>query len=144
MTTVAELLRNKTSARVHHVAPDTPLLDAVRELAEKRIGALVVLGAGRLVGILSERDYMRQLARCGGEVLSGVVADLMTAEVLTVSPRDSVQHCLQLMTDRRLRHLPVMADGELIGLLSIGDLVKQTIDDQAGLIAQLERYIRGE
>ena len=72
------------------------------------------------------------------------VSDIMTAEVITVGPRDSVQHCLQLMTERRLRHLPVVAEGELIGLLSIGDLVKQTIDDQASLIQQLEQYIRGE
>jgi CBS domain-containing protein len=144
MKTVAELLRTKPSAYVHHIAPEASVLDAVKLLAEKKIGALLVMAGGRLVGIVSERDYVRKLAELERAAFDARVADIMTAEVITVGPRDSVQHCLQLMSDRRLRHLPVLAEGELIGMLSIGDLVKQTIDDQASLIQQLEQYIRGE
>ncbi|HSX72117.1 MAG TPA: CBS domain-containing protein [Pseudomonas sp.] len=144
MKTVAELLRTKPSAYVHHIAPEASVLEAVKQLAEKKIGALLVLSGGRLAGIVSERDYVCKLAELESAAFDAKVADIMTADVITVSPRDSVQHCLQLMTDRRLRHLPVVAEGELIGMLSIGDLVKQTIDDQASLIQQLEQYIRGE
>jgi CBS domain-containing protein len=144
MKTVAELLRTKPSAYVHHIAPEASVLDAVKQLAEKKIGALLVLAGGRLVGIVSERDYVRKLAELERGAFEARVSEIMTAEVVTVSPRDSVQHCLQLMTDHRLRHLPVVAEGELIGMLSIGDLVKQTIADQASLIQQLEQYIRGE
>ena len=144
MKTVAELLRTKPSAYVHHIAPEASVLEAVKQLAEKKIGALLVLSGGRLAGIVSERDYVRKLAELEREAFEAKVSDIMTAEVITISPKDSVPHCLQLMTDRRLRHLPVVAEGELIGMLSIGDLVKQTIDDQASLIQQLEQYIRGE
>lgn len=143
MKTVAELLRTKPSTYVHHISPETSVLDAVKLLAEKKIGALLVMAGGRLVGIVSERDYVRKLAELERAAFDARVADIMTAEVITVGPRDGVQHCLQMMTDHRLRHLPVVAEGELIGMLSIGDLVKQTIDDQASLIQQLEQYIRG-
>jgi CBS domain-containing protein len=144
MKTVAELLRTKPSTYVHHISPEASVLDAVKLLAEKKIGALLVMAGGRLVGIVSERDYVRKLAELERAAFDARVADIMTAEVITVGPRDSVQHCLQMMTDHRLRHLPVVAEGELIGMLSIGDLVKQTIADQASLIQQLEQYIRGE
>ena len=143
MKTVAELLRTKPSTYVHHISPEASVLDAVKLLAEKKIGALLVMAGGRLVGIVSERDYVRKLAELERAAFDARVADIMTVEVITVGPRDSVQHCLQMMTDHRLRHLPVVAEGELIGMLSIGDLVKQTIDDQASLIQQLEQYIRG-
>ena len=143
MKTVAELLRTKPSAYIHHVAPDASVLDAVKQMAENKIGALLVLAGGRLVGIVSERDYVRKLAELERAAFDAQVADIMTADVISVGPRDSVQHCLQMMTDHRLRHLPVVAEGELIGMLSIGDLVKQTIADQACLIQQLEQYIRG-
>ena len=143
MKTVAELLRTKPSTYVHHISPEASVLDAVKLLAEKKIGALLVMAGGRLVGIVSERDYVRKLAELERAAFDARVADIMTAEVITVGPRDSVQHCLQMMTDHRLRHLPVVAEGELIGMLSIGDLVKQTIADQASLIQQLEQYIRG-
>ena len=143
MKTVAELLRTKPSAYIHHVAPDASVLDAVKQMAENKIGALLVLAGGLLVGIVSERDYVRKLAELERAAFDAQVADIMTADVISVGLRDSVQHCLRLMTDHRLRHLPVVAEGELIGMLSIGDLVKQTIADQACLIQQLEQYIRG-
>lgn len=144
MKTVAEILRAKAQAAVHSVSPDTPVLDAVKLLAEKGIGALLVLKQGRLVGIVSERDYVRKIELLQHSAFGSKISEIMTSEVVTVGPRDSLQFCMQLMTDRHLRHLPVVAEGELIGLLSIGDLVKQTIADQASLIQQLEQYIRGE
>ncbi|MGB4075469.1 CBS domain-containing protein [Pseudomonas sp.] len=144
MKTVAEILRAKPHAAIYSVSPDTSVLDAVKLLAEKGIGALVVLDKGRLVGIVSERDYARKVALLDRSASSTLISEIMTAEVLTVGLRDTSQHCMQLMTDRHLRHLPVIAEGELIGLLSIGDLVKHTIAEQASLIQQLEQYIRGE
>lgn len=144
MKIVAELLRSKPHAAVYSVSPDTSVLDAIKLMAEKGIGALVVLDKGRLAGIVSERDYARKVALLERSAFSAQVSEIMTAEVVTVGPRDSSQHCMQLMTDRHLRHLPVLAEGELIGLLSIGDLVKETIAEQASLIQQLEQYIRGE
>ncbi|MBS7664281.1 CBS domain-containing protein [Pseudomonas lalucatii] len=144
MKTVAEILRSKLHAAVYSVSPETSVLDAVKLMAEKGIGALVVLRNGRLAGIVSERDYARKVALLERSAFSAQVSEIMTAEVITVGPSQSAQDCMQLMTDRHLRHLPVMAEGELIGLLSIGDLVKETIAEQASLIQQLEQYIRGE
>ena len=144
MKTVAEILRAKPHAAIYSVSPDTTVLDAVKLLAEKGIGALVVLDKGRLVGIVSERDYARKIELLQRSAFSTQISEIMTADVLTVGPRDTSQHCMQLMTDRHLRHLPVIAEGDLIGLLSIGDLVKHTIAEQASLIQQLEQYIRGE
>ncbi|PTS81968.1 histidine kinase [Pseudomonas sp. HMWF032] len=144
MRTVAEILRNKPQAAVYSVTPSTSVLDAVKLMAEKGIGALVVLDEkGRLAGIVSERDYARKVALLERSSFDVAISEIMTADVLTVTPRDTSSYCMQLMTDRHLRHLPVLADGELIGLLSIGDLVKHTIADQASLIQQLEQYIRG-
>ncbi|MDP3816582.1 CBS domain-containing protein [Pseudomonas sp.] len=144
MKTVAEILRAKPHAAVYSVSPDTTVLEAVKLLAEKGIGALVVLEKGRLVGIVSERDYARKVELLQRSAFSAKISEIMTADVITVGPRDTSQFCMQLMTDRHLRHLPVLAEGELIGLLSIGDLVKHTIAEQASLIQQLEQYIRGE
>jgi CBS domain-containing protein len=144
MKTVAEILRSKPQAAVYSVTPSTSVLDAIKLMAEKGIGALVVLDdKGRLAGIVSERDYARKVALLERSAFSATISEIMTADVLTVGPRDTSSHCMQLMTDRHLRHLPVLAEGELIGLLSIGDLVKHTIADQASLIQQLEQYIRG-
>lgn len=144
MKSVAEILRSKPHALVYSVAPDDTVLDAMKLMAEKGIGALVVLENGRLAGIVSERDYARKVALLERSAFSAKVREIMTADVITVGPRHTTQQCMQLMTDRHLRHLPVLAEGELIGLLSIGDLVKQTIAEQASLIQQLEQYIRGE
>ncbi|MBA4290514.1 MAG: histidine kinase [Pseudomonas sp.] len=144
MRTVAEILRTKPQAAVYSVTPTTSVLDAIKLMAEKGIGALVVLDEkGRLAGIVSERDYARKVALLERSAFDVAISEIMTADVLTVGLRDTSSFCMQLMTDRHLRHLPVLAEGELIGLLSIGDLVKHTIADQASLIQQLEQYIRG-
>lgn len=144
MKTVAEILRSKPHAAVYSVSPTTTVLDAVKLMAEKGIGALVVLDKGRLAGIVSERDYARKVALLERSAFGAQISEIMTADVITIGLRDTLQYCMQLMTDRHLRHLPVLAEGELIGLLSIGDLVKETIAEQASLIQQLEQYIRGE
>ena len=140
---ISDIVRHKGDSVVT-VRSDATVKDLLALLAEHKIGAIVVSDSdGSVDGIVSERDYVRKLAELERAAFDARVADIMTAEVITVGPRDSVQHCLQMMTDHRLRHLPVVAEGELIGMLSIGDLVKQTIDDQASLIQQLEQYIRG-
>ena len=144
MKTVAEILRTKPQAAVYSVEPTTTVLEAIKLMAEKGIGALVVLERGRLAGIVSERDYARKIVLLERSASDIAISEIMTADVITVSLRDTAQECMQLMTDRHLRHLPVVAEGELVGLLSIGDLVKDTIAEQASLIQQLEQYIRGE
>ncbi len=144
MKTVAELLRGKPQAAVYSVEPEASVLDAVKVMAEKGIGALVVMSKGQLLGIISERDYVRKVVLLDTVASTVLVSEIMTSELITVGLRDTLSGCMQLMTDRRLRHLPVIAEGEMIGLLSIGDLVKETIAEQARLIEQMEQYIRGE
>ncbi len=145
MKTVAEILRAKPQAAVYSVTLSATVLDAMKVMADKGVGALVVLDdKGRLAGIVSERDYARKVALLELPSFGVPISEIMTADVLTVGLRHTSSECMQLMTDRHLRHLPVLAEGELIGLLSIGDLVKHTIADQASLIQQLEQYIRGE
>ena len=144
MKTVAELLRGKPQAAVYSVEPEASVLDAVKVMAEKGIGALVVMSKGQLLGIISERDYVRKVVLLDTVASTVLVSEIMTSELNTVGLRDTLSGCMQLMTDRRLRHLPVIAEGEMIGLLSIGDLVKETIAEQARLIEQMEQYIRGE
>ena len=144
MKTVAQMLASKPQQNVHTVAPEASMLEALRLMAEHNIGALPVTDAERLVGIVSERDYARKIELLQRSAFSTQISEIMTADVLTVGPRDTSQHCMQLMTDRHLRHLPVVEGERLLGLLSIGDLVKEAIAEQAELIKQLEQYIRGE
>ena len=144
MKPVAEVLRSKAVNSLFSVTPETTVLEAVMLMAEKGIGALVVLEGEKMVGIISERDYVRRVALFERSAFGTTVGEIMTADVVTVSPKDGTQHCMQLMTNKRLRHLPVVEDGKLLGLLSIGDLVKNVIQDQESLIKQLEGYIRGE
>ncbi|NQD59125.1 CBS domain-containing protein, partial [Pseudomonas sp. CM25] len=106
--------------------------------------ALPVVEGNQVVGIVSERDYARKLVLKGRSSAATPVREIMSAPVVTVEPKQNLEYCMNLMTNRHLRHLPVVSNGELLGLLSIGDLVKETIAEQAGLILQLEQYIRGE
>ena len=146
MTTVAELLKLKDShhADVHTVGPEQMVIEAIKLMAEKNIGAVPVVRAGKVVGIVSERDYARKMELKGRASVGTPVSDSMTHEVLTVGSQHTVEHCMNIMTDRRLRHLPVVDEGRLIGLLSIGDLVKAAIAEQAKLIQQMQDYIRGD
>ncbi|MEG0241890.1 MAG: CBS domain-containing protein [Pseudomonas sp.] len=145
MKTVKEILKTKSQHQtVYTIGPDDSVLEALKLLAEKNIGALPVVENNKVVGIVSERDYARKLVLKGRSSAATPVREIMSAPVITVDPTQSLAYCMNEMTDRHLRHLPVVSNGELQGLLSIGDLVKETIAEQANLILQLEQYIRGE
>jgi CBS domain-containing protein len=143
MITVRELLKNKPEGVVT-TGPRASVFEALGLLAKHRIGALPVVANGRLVGILSERDYARGVALAGRTSRDTTVAELMTGVVVTVGLDTTIEQCMTLMTDKRARHLPVIEDGELIGIVTIGDVVKQIIDHQAHLIDELSDYIRGQ
>jgi CBS domain-containing protein len=143
MQTVRQLL-NKKGAHVVSVSPETSVYDAIKMMAEHEIGALVVLEKGRLVGIVSERDYARKVILKGKSSRETPVAEIMTREVTTVRPETSVEKCMQLMTDERVRHLPVIDGDKLAGIISIGDVVKAIISQQEFMIEQLEGYISGQ
>jgi CBS domain-containing protein len=140
MKSVKQLLEAKGGA-IYRVAPDARVFEALKLMAEKEVGALVVMEGDRLAGILSERDYARKVILLGKSSHDIAVREIMTAQVVTVSPRQSVEECMALMTQRRIRHLPVIEGDRLIGVLSIGDLVKEVIAEQEQTIKQLEDYI---
>ncbi|MCQ4272478.1 MULTISPECIES: CBS domain-containing protein [Pseudomonas] len=145
MKSVAQILKGKQIQSIHTIAPEDTVLDALRQMAEKNVGALPVTDVdGRLVGIVSERDYARKVVLQGRSSIGTPVSAIMTSAVITVDPRQDIKECMQLMTERHLRHLPVIEEGRLIGLLSIGDLVKEINAEQESLIQHLEGYIRGE
>lgn len=141
-TRVEQLLADK-GRQVHSVRPDQTVLAALEALAEHDIGALAVVEGGRLAGIFSERDYARKVILQGRASRDTLVRDSMTADVITVGPTDNMRHCMALMTDRRIRHLPVLDDGRLVGMISVGDVVKAVMAEQRFLIEQMESYIRG-
>ena len=141
MRNVNRILENKP-ADVVTVARDAPVLEVIRLMAEHHIGSVLIVEAGRLVGIATERDYARKVILQGRSSSDTPVAQIMSSPVVSVSPNDSAQTCMQIMTDRRIRHLPVLdAGGGVVGLVSIGDLVKAVIEDQREEIDQLQRYI---
>jgi len=140
MTTVRQLLDRKGRA-VFSVEPQAPVLEAIRSMAEHHVGALLVMQGETLRGIVSERDYARKVILRGRSSADTPVHDIMSAPVITVSPDTSVQTCMQLMTDQRVRHLPVTEGGRVVGMVSIGDLVKAVIAEQQQHIEQLENYI---
>jgi CBS domain-containing protein len=140
MTTVRNLIERKGRV-VFSVDPEDPVLEAIRMMADHHVGALVVMKGDQLQGIISERDYARKVILHGRSSAETPVGQIMTSPVLTVSPGQSVQECMQLMTERRVRHLPVVDAGQVVGMVSIGDLVKAVIEDQQETIEQLENYI---
>lgn len=146
MKTVAELLKlkGKHHGEVHTVSPEQMVIEAIKLMADKNIGAVPVVIDGKVVGIISERDYVRKMELKGRASVGTAVSDIMTHDVKTVNSQATVDQCMNIMTDRRLRHLPVVDDGQLVGLLSIGDLVKEAIAEQARLIESLQQYIRGD
>ncbi len=141
--TVADILRSKGSHQVYSVHPGSTVLEALNLMAEKGIGAVLVIEQGRLVGIVSERDYARKVVLMERSSYNTQVRDIMTQGVITVTSAQTNEYCMTLMTDKRLRHLPVVDGDELMGLISIGDLVKDIMSDQQSMIHQLEQYIRG-
>jgi CBS domain-containing protein len=141
MKTVRMMLESKP-AGIYAIAPDASVFDAIKLMAEKGIGALIVLDQERLAGIVSERDYARKVILHGRSSHDTRVGEIMSAKVVTVASLQTVDDCMALMTERRIRHLPVVDDGKLLGMLSIGDLVKELIADREETIKQLESYIR--
>jgi CBS domain-containing protein len=142
MQTVNQLLQIKGN-QVFSVAPQDSVLRAIEIMATRHVGALLVMTEGALLGIISERDYARKVILKNRSSHDTPVSDIMTSPAISVSPDDTVHHCMQLMTERRFRHLPVVKGGRVVGMLSIGDLVKAVIQDQTEHIQQLERYIAG-
>ena len=142
MTTVKHILETK-GHEVWAVSPDASLLSALKLMAEKEVGALVVLEEGRVVGIISERDYARKVMLLGKTTEQMRTGDIMTAPVVGVRPEQTVEECMELVTQKRIRHLPVLEGDRLVGLVSIGDLVKTLLEEQQFKIAQLEHYITG-
>lgn len=137
--TAHQLLARKTGARVHGVAPDVPVLAALQVLADNDIGAVVVLEQDRLVGILSERDYARRVELRGRTAATTPVRDIMTSEVIHVTPEHTADQCMALMHEKRIRHLPVVEGGRVVGVLSSRDVLEEVIDEEARLIRELER-----
>ena len=140
MATVKELLRNK-GGDVYGIGPEEPVLAAIKMMADKSVGALIVLKDGDLVGIISERDYARKVILKGRSSSDTKVREIMSSPVKTVRPDDTVNTCMMVMTEKHIRHLPVVEGGKVIGVLSIGDLVKQVIEEQQQEIEQLQKYI---
>ena len=142
MRTVRQLLESKP-VEIHAVPPDAPVIEAIRSMAEHHVGALLVMEGARLAGILSERDYARKVVLQGRSSKDTPVRDIMTAEVISVAPGDTVEHCMQVVTDHRIRHLPALEGDVVLGVLSIGDLVKAVIEAQRQELDHLQRYIAG-
>lgn len=140
--TVARLLASKGND-TWSIAPDATVYDAIARMAEHGIGALLVLEEDRLVGIVSERDYARKVILQDRSSRDTLVRTIMTTDVMSVRPDQSIEGCMTLMTEKRIRHLPVLENGQVVGILSIGDLVKFIIADREHLIEQLEGYITG-
>jgi len=140
MKTIKEILQSKPLG-VLSISPEASVLDALRLMAEKEVGALVVLENERLAGIFSERDYARKVILHGKSSKDTSVREIMTSKVVYVRPEQSVEECMALMTDKRIRHLPVLQENRVIGVISIGDVVKEVISEQRFVIEQLEQYI---
>jgi CBS domain-containing protein len=141
MITVRHLLDLK-GRELFSIGPEDPVLEAVKLMAERHVGALLVMRGGTLAGIVSERDYARKVVLLGRSSSGTPVSQIMSSPVVTVTPENSVQECMRLVTERRIRHLPVVEGGRVVGMISIGDLVKAVIDEQQHTIEQLESYIR--
>jgi CBS domain-containing protein len=143
MKTLQQILDDKKHKEVISIAPNRPVFDALVILAEYKIGALAVIQDGKLVGIFSERDYAREVILQGRSSKTTQISEVMTAKVITGNPHDLTESAMSIMSEKRIRHLPVVDGDKLIGMLSLGDLVKETIAYQQRLIAELESYIKG-
>lgn len=141
MKTAAQILQSKPSQAVHAIMPVASVFDAVKLMADKGIGALLVMDGDAIAGIITERDYARKVILKGKSSHDTPVREIMSAGVICVKPASTVDECMALMTERHIRHLPVLEDAKLLGILSIGDLVKETIAEQQLVIKQLESYI---
>ncbi|CAN5192867.1 CBS domain-containing protein [soil metagenome] len=143
VTGTIESIMNHKPQEVWSVTPEATVYDAIAMMADKNVGALLVVKEGELVGILSERDYTRKVMLRGKRSRETLVSEIMSTDLTTVDPKQPVDDCLRSMTQKRIRHLPVVKKGEICGVISIGDLVKHVISVQGAAIDQLERYISG-
>jgi CBS domain-containing protein len=139
---ISALLHHKGTA-LWSIAPEATVFEAIKLMADKNIGSLLVMSGGRLVGVITERDYTRKIALHGKKSKETLVREILTSKIISVTPDDTVEECMKLMTENRVRHLPVLEDEKVIGLVSIGDLVNWTISAQDAAIAQMEQYIAG-
>jgi len=144
MKKVKDILTTKADTETYSITPTAKVWDAIKLMTEKGVGALLVTDSDKLVGIVSERDYLRKVALMGRASQTTEVRDIMTQDPLTVTPDQDMETCMELMTEKRIRHLPVVAEGKLLGMFSIRDLLENTLEEQKHLIQQLEQYIRGE
>ena len=143
MKTVRDILRVKGSD-IFTTTPDATVYDALQQMADKNIGSLLVLEEQRIVGLISERDYSRKTILKGRFSKETAVREIMTTDVITVGPAQDLEACMELFTDKHVRHLPVIENDEVIGIVSIGDVVKGVIDDKEFLIREQEKYIKGK
>ena len=141
MATAAQLLKFK-GHEVYRIEPEAPVLEAIRIMAERSVGALLVMEGEHLVGVISERDYARKVILKGRSSNETPVRQIMSTPVMSVAPSESVRECMRIMTENRVRHLPVVQGERVVGVLSIGDLVRATVEEQQQTIQQLEQYIR--
>ena len=139
---ISALLHHKSSA-LWSIGPEATVFEAIQLMANKNIGSLLVMSGGRLVGVMTERDYARKIALHGKSSKQTLVKEILSRDVITINPQDSVEQCMKLMTEKRVRHLPVMDGSKVIGIISIGDLVNWIISTQDATIEQMERYIAG-
>lgn len=142
MSNVAQIIRSKAGQAVQTTTPGASVREVMQLMAEHHIGGLPVVEGGQIIGIVTERDIVRKVELQGRTAAATLVRDIMTAPVMYVSPERTTQECMALMTERRLRHLPVLDGGQLVGLISIGDLVKDIISEQEFMIQQLQSYIQ--
>ena len=142
MTTVCDLLKIKGD-QVWSISPATSVLDTLQLMAEKDVGALLVLEGDQIAGIISERDFVRSIAKTGRCLVQTTVPEYMTKKVITINPDQSLEECMQLMTKEHIRHLPVIENGKLVGIISIGDVVKELISNKESTINNLQNYIEG-
>ncbi len=143
MPTVYDLMRTKKSQEIWSISPDATVFEALEKMAEKNIGALLVMTGEAVDGIISERDCVRKVDLTGKTSHDMKVKEIMTSQVITLDINQSLEECMQIMTDRKVRHLPVLENKHLVGIVSIGDVLKEIVSDQQYMIEQLNRYITG-